>query len=459
MKEYARTRRPRASQSVPQPTSQQPPQGAFGALIPELQRAVASEGYVTPTPIQEQCISHLLEGRDLLGTAQTGTGKTAAFILPLLQRLTGNPRQTRKGTPRALILAPTRELAAQIGESIQTYGRFLRLRHTVIFGGVSQHHQVKALNRGVDILVATPGRLLDLVQQRFIHLNAVETFILDEVDRMLDMGFIPDIKRVLSHIPAKRQTLFFSATMPPSMEALAHTMVTNPVRVSITPDKPAVERIAQKMFFVGKGNKDALLVSLLKAPQINKAIIFTQMKHVANRVVKKLSSASIQGAALHGNKSQAARTKALNGFKRGRYRVLVATDVAARGLDVDDITHVINYDLPLEAETYVHRIGRTARAGADGNAISFCSAEDRSNLRDIERLLGKPVPTEKEHAYHCDVAFRSGPSAPKTLSRGSSRNNSRNNSRSNSRSNNRGGSGGRQGGRKGSFARSRSRRR
>jgi ATP-dependent RNA helicase RhlE len=416
MKEHAHAPFARTGHYTPQPQPQLP-KGAFGSLIPEIQRAVAAEGYVTPTPIQEQCIPHLLEGRDLLGSAQTGTGKTAAFALPLLQRLSGNYRRPQKGTPRALILAPTRELAAQIGESIHTYGRFLRLSHTVVFGGVNQSRQVMAMNRGVDILVATPGRLLDLMQQGFIHLNKVEVFILDEVDRMLDMGFIPDIRRVLSHIPAERQTLFFSATMAPKMEDLAHTMVRNPVRVAITPDKPAVESIAQKVLFVGKKNKDSLLVSLLSDPRINKALIFTQMKHTANRVVKKLGAAGIHGNAIHGNKSQSVRTKSLDGFKQGRFRVLVATDVAARGLDVDDITHVINYDLPMEAKTYVHRIGRTARAGAGGDAISFCCAEDRAYLREIERLLGKPVPAEMEHAYHCDEAFLSGQPAPKNFGR------------------------------------------
>jgi ATP-dependent RNA helicase RhlE len=414
MKEHAHAPFARTGHYTPQPQPQLP-KGAFGSMIPEIQRAVAAEGYVTPTPIQEQCIPHLLEGRDLLGSAQTGTGKTAAFALPLLQRLFGNYRRPRKGTPRALILAPTRELAAQIGESIQTYGRFLPLSYTVIFGGVDQSPQVKALNRGVDILVATPGRLLDLMQQGFIRLNEVEVFILDEGDRMLDMGFIPDIKRVLSQIPAERQTLFFSATLPPKMVNLAHTMVRNPVRVTITPDKPAVERIVQKVLFVEKRNKNALLVSLLSDPQVNKALIFTQMKHVANQVMKKLCAAGIHGTTIHSNKSQAARTKALDGFKRGRFQVLVATDVAARGLDVDDITHVINYDLPVEAKTYVHRIGRTARAGANGDAISFCCAEDRAYLREIECLLGKPVPAEMEHAYHCDEAFRSSQPAPKNF--------------------------------------------
>lgn len=394
------------------------PQGAFAALIPELQRAVAAEGYDTPTPIQEQSIPHLLEGRDLLGTAQTGTGKTAAFSLPLLQGLSTHRSRPRRGTPRALILAPTRELAAQIGKSIETYGRYLPMSHTVIFGGVNQYRQVKALNRGVDILVATPGRLLDLMQQGHIHLDQIEVFILDEVDRMLDMGFIPDIKRVLAKLPSDRQTLFFSATMAPKMIELAKTMVKNPVEVAIAPEKPAVERIEQKVLFVGQRNKDALLVSLLNDKQVNKAIIFTQMKHRANKVVQKLDQAGIRGVAIHGNKSQNVRTKALDGFKRGRYQVLVATDVAARGLDVDDITHVINYDLPVEAETYVHRIGRTARAGADGDAISFCSAEERAYLRAIERLLGKSVPTDLEHDFHCNDAFRSTRPAPKNFGGG-----------------------------------------
>jgi ATP-dependent RNA helicase RhlE len=390
--------------SKPQPRFTE---GVFGAVIPEIQRAVAAEGYVTPTPIQQQCIPHLLKGRDLLGCAQTGTGKTAAFALPLLQRLSERSRRPRKGTPRALILAPTRELAAQIDESIGTYGRFVRVSHTVIFGGVSQLPQVKALNRGIDILVATPGRLLDLVEQRHVHLDGVEVFILDEVDRMLDMGFIPDVKRVLARIPEKRQTLFFSATMASGIVALANTMVRNPVRVTIEPDKPTLDSIDQKVFFVGKKDKDKLLVCLMNASEAKKVLVFTQMKHVANRVLKKLNAAGITGTAIHGNKSQAARTKALDGFKRGRFQVMVATDVAARGLDVDDISHVVNYDLPVEAETYVHRIGRTARAGAEGDAISLCCAEDRAYLRDIERLLGKPVPVETGHAYHSDEASRS----------------------------------------------------
>ncbi len=418
LKLETRSQRNRNTNNKPQPDTA-PPEGAFASLIPNLQKAVAAEGYVTPTPIQEQAIPHLLNGRDLMGTAQTGTGKTAAFVLPLLQRLSDGSRRPRRGSPRALILAPTRELAAQIGQSIRTYGRFLRISHTVVFGGVTQVHQVRAMNRGVDILVATPGRLLDLMEQGYIDLSEVDVFILDEVDRMLDMGFIPDINRVLARIPEDRQTLFFSATMAPKIVDLANSMVKNPVRVTITPDKPAVERITQKVLYVGKQNKNALLVSLMSDPKINKVIVFTQMKHVANKVVTKLSAAGVRGTAIHGNKSQAARTRALEGFKRGRYRVLVATDVAARGLDVDDITHVINYDLPMEAETYIHRIGRTARAGASGDAISFCSAEEKAYLLEIERLLGKPLPAQIEHAYHCDIAYRSTQAAPKNFGRGS----------------------------------------
>ncbi|MCK5034729.1 MAG: DEAD/DEAH box helicase [Candidatus Sabulitectum sp.] len=401
---------------TPEPL-EKPLDGAFGTLIPAVQQAIATEGYVTPTPIQEQCIPHLLEGRDLLGTAQTGTGKTAAFTLPLLQRLSKHTRRPRRGTPRALILAPTRELAAQIGDSVLTYGKYLNLHHFVIFGGVKQYSQVKALNRGVDILVATPGRLLDLMQQGFIHLDEVEVFILDEADRMLDMGFIHDINKVLDEIPDTRQTLFFSATMAPKMELLAKTMVTDPVRVTIEPDKPTLDSITQKVLFVDKVRKDALLASLLSERMMKKAIVFTQMKHTANKVVKKLTAAGINATAIHGNKSQAMRTRALDGFKKGRYKVLVATDVAARGLDVDDITHVFNYDLPVESETYVHRIGRTARAGADGDAVSFCTAEDRSYLRDIERLLGKQIPADMNHEFHSEDASKSLKPAPSNFGR------------------------------------------
>ena len=406
-----------ADKQIPRNQEAHKLEGAFSTLIPRLQDAVAKEGYVTPTPIQEQCIDHILKGKDLMGSAQTGTGKTAAFTLPILQQLAKSDARPQKGTPRALILAPTRELAAQIGDSIRTYGQFLKLSHTVIFGGVGQHPQVKALNRGVDIIVATPGRLLDLINQKFIRLNKVEFFILDEADRMLDMGFVPDIKKVLKMIPEERQTLFFSATMSATIIELAHTMVHDPIKIAIEPEKLAVEKINQKVLFVDKKDKDALLVSLFNDTNIYKAIIFTQMKHMADKVVKKLTDAGVKATAIHGNKSQSARTKALDGFKRGKFQALVATDVAARGLDVDDITHVINYDLPVEDETYVHRIGRTARAGSEGDAISFCSAEDRSYLRSIEKLLGQSVPADMEHAFHSEKSFRSTQAPPSNFGR------------------------------------------
>ena len=395
----------RAQQAAPKPLD-----GVFDSLIAGLQKALRSEAYTTPTPIQQQCIPSLLGGRDVLGSAQTGTGKTAAFTLPLLQRLDDKSQRRgagRPNKPKALILAPTRELAAQIGDSVRAYGRFLTIHHTVIFGGVSQHRQVKDLQRGVDIVVATPGRLLDLIEQGHARLDEVEFLVLDEVDRMLDMGFIHDIRKILSRIPARRQTAFFSATMPPEMVSLAAKMVCDPVRVTIAPDEPAVDRILQKMLFVRKSDKGALLASILDDTAITKAIIFTQMKHAANRVAKKLTHAGVECAALHGNKSQSARTRALDGFKRGQFRVLVATDVAARGIDVDDITHVINYDLPVEAETYVHRIGRTARAGTGGDAISFCCVEERPLLGSIEKLLGEPVPADTDHAFHCEDTRRS----------------------------------------------------
>ncbi|MDD5678863.1 MAG: DEAD/DEAH box helicase [Kiritimatiellae bacterium] len=377
---------------------------AFAALLPELQRAVAEEGYVTPTPIQAQAIGHLLAGRDLLGCAQTGTGKTAAFILPILQHLTRHKVQLQRGRPRTLILTPTRELAAQIGDSIRAYGRHLAIRHIVIFGGVGQQPQVAALGRGTDIVVATPGRLLDLMQQRHVRLDGVEVFVLDEADRMLDMGFIHDVRRIIAALPARRQSLFFSATLASEVITLARAMVHDPVHITVTPDQPAVEKISQKVLFVDKKDKPILLVTLLRDPGINKVLVFTQMKHVANRVADVLISAGIRTSVIHGNKSQSARTQAMTGFKAGHVRVLVATDIAARGIDVDGITHVINYDLPNEPHTYVHRIGRTARAGAGGDAVSFCCAEERNYLRDIERLIRKSVPADLKHAYHSETA-------------------------------------------------------
>lgn len=393
----------------------------FAKLLPQLQRAVAEEGYVTPTPIQTQSIPHLVAGRDLLGCAQTGTGKTAAFILPILQYLTQKSRPPVRNQPRVLVLAPTRELAAQIGDSIRAYGRHLRVSHAVIFGGVGQRPQEIALARGLDIVVATPGRLLDLMQQGFAKMDGIEIFVLDEADRMLDMGFIRDIRKIIAKLPAKRQSLFFSATLQPEVVTLAKTLVHDPVHVTITPEQPTVEKIAQKVLFVDRQNKDALLVQLLKDTGMNRVIVFAQQKHAANKVHEKLSRAGITAAAIHGNKSQSARTAALAGFKTGEVRVLVATDIAARGIDVDGITHVINYHLPIEAETYVHRIGRTARAGADGDAISFCSAEERDFLRAIERLLRKPIPVETQHPFHSEAACHATGAAARPPPRGGQR--------------------------------------
>jgi ATP-dependent RNA helicase RhlE len=373
------------------------------ALIEPLQRALHTEGYTTPTPIQSQAIPHLLEGKDLLGCAQTGTGKTAAFALPMLQHLTQQKKIPSRGAPRALVLAPTRELAAQIGDSFKAYGRNLHITHTVVFGGVGQGPQVHALGRGIDVVIATPGRLLDLMNQGHVRLDGVELFVLDEADRMLDMGFIHDVKKIIAKLPAKRQSLFFSATLAPAVVDLAKTMLTNPVHVSVTPQATTVEKIEQHLFFIDKTNKDVLLKELLADPAVKRAIVFTQMKHIANKVAERLNGVGIRAEAIHGNKSQAARTQALDKFRAGKVRVLVATDIAARGIDVEGITHVINYELPNEPETYVHRIGRTARAGAEGVAYSFCSAEERNYLRDIEKLIGQKVPV-REHAYHSDAA-------------------------------------------------------
>ncbi|TFG78921.1 MAG: DEAD/DEAH box helicase, partial [Chrysiogenales bacterium] len=315
-------------------------------------------------------------------------------------------RQPERGRARVLVLTPTRELAAQINESASTYGRHMRFRHAVIFGGVSQLPQVQALNRGLDILVATPGRLLDLMQQGHVSLDTIEIFVLDEADRMLDMGFFPDIKKVIARLPRQRQSLFFSATMEPEVVALARTLVHDAVHVTIAHEAPAVERIVQRVMFVDKNNKDALLTRLLDDSRWDRVIVFTQMKHQANKVVKKLSGAGISAAAIHGNKSQGARTEALASFKDGRIRVLVATDIAARGLDVDGISHVINYDLPVEPEVYIHRIGRTARAGAGGDAVSFCSASERDFLRSIEKLIRVGVPVDTAHNFHSEAACR-----------------------------------------------------
>jgi ATP-dependent RNA helicase RhlE len=371
-------------------------------LIEPLLRALKTEGYTTPTPIQSQAIPQLLEGRDMLGCAQTGTGKTAAFALPILQRMVQiAPQQNgNKRRLRTLVLSPTRELAAQIGESFRAYGRHLGFTHTVVFGGVSQNSQVSALRRGVDIVVATPGRLLDLKDQGVLRLDSVEVFVLDEADRMLDMGFIHDVQRVIGALPRNRQTMLFSATMPKEITSLAESMMHNPIRVSVTPDQPTVETIDQAVYLVkNKKDKQPLLEHLLRDKAITRVLVFTRTKHGANKVVRQLGVAGITSEPIHGNKTQAARERALANFKSGRTRVLVATDVAARGIDIDSISHVIQYDLPNIPETYVHRIGRTGRAGASGIALAFCDPEERSFLKDIEKLIHFRIDVVQDHPY------------------------------------------------------------
>ncbi|MEQ8459277.1 MAG: DEAD/DEAH box helicase [Sandaracinaceae bacterium] len=366
-------------------------------LSPPLLRALKKTGYEEPTPIQREAIPPALAGRDVLGCAQTGTGKTAAFGLPLLQRL--DSIADDETALRALILTPTRELAAQIAESLTTYGKYLELWHTVIFGGVNEKPQIAELKRGVDTLVATPGRLLDLMNRGFVDLTDIEIFVLDEADRMLDMGFLPDVKRVIAKLPKKRQTLFFSATMPPPIRALTQELLHDPVSVAVAPVSSTADKVDQRIYFVDKADKRRLLVDLLREEQVEHTLVFTRTKHGANRVVKQLDQAGIRAAAIHGNKSQGARTRALDGFRTGDLNVLVATDIAARGIDVEGITHVINFDLPNVPETYVHRIGRTARAGASGIALSFCEQEERPYLVDIERLIGQHLDRVEQHHY------------------------------------------------------------
>ncbi len=365
-------------------------------LAEPLQLALKAEKYLKPTPIQAQAIPLLTEGKDLLGIAQTGTGKTAAFALPILHRLSLEPAQRVPGSPRALILAPTRELARQIGERFTAYGRKLSLTSTVIFGGVNQHHQVKALKAGVDILIATPGRLLDLCTQRHIRLDKVSILVLDEADRMLDMGFIRDVRKIVAACRTKRQTLLFSATMPPAIAKLANDILHHPVRIDVSPKTIAVDRIEQRVYFVGAKDKRTLLDQLLADPAFDRVLVFTRTKRGADRVCKQLKQAGVPVDALHGNKAQNARVRALEDFRKGKVRVLVATDIAARGIDVPNISHVINYELPNEPESYVHRIGRTARAGAGGAALSFCDQSERPYLRAIEQLMQRKV-TPVEH--------------------------------------------------------------
>jgi ATP-dependent RNA helicase RhlE len=352
-----------------------------------LLRALTAENYLTPTPIQTEAIPLILSGRDVLGLAQTGTGKTAAFGLPLLQKLAETGAQAGPRTMRALILAPTRELAIQIDESLKTYGRHLKLRHAVILGGVNQNKQVAALRHGVDILVATPGRLLDLVNQKHVVLGAASFLVIDEADRMFDMGFIRDVRKIVGHLPKKRQSLLFSATMPDEVAHLVQEILHQPARIAITPKVVTAEKVEQRIYFVEQQAKRGLLHDLLRDPQMKRVIVFTRTKHGANKVADQIEKAGHAADAIHGNKSQGARQRALENFRSGRSRVLVATDIAARGIDIDDVTHVINFELPNVAESYVHRIGRTARAGTGGVAISFCDSSERAFLRDIEKLI------------------------------------------------------------------------
>ena len=376
-------------------------------LIEPLCRALDAEGYSQPTPIQAQAIPQMLAGRDLLAIAQTGTGKTAAFALPVLQFLQQVPGKRLPRSTRALILAPTRELAVQINDAFGSYGQFLpSLKRATVFGGVGQNPQVQALLRGVDVLVATPGRLIDLMQQGHINLSGVEFFVLDEADRMLDMGFIHDVRRIVAQVPKKRHTVLFSATMPAAVATLAETILKDAVRVEVTPTATTVERIEQRVLFVDHGDKRKLLVDVLQGEGVGRTIVFTRTKHGANRIAEQLQKSGLPADAIHGNKSQGARQRALEDFRTGRLRTLVATDIAARGIDIDGITHVINFDLPNEPESYVHRIGRTARAGTEGIALSFCGPDEVAYLKAIEKTIRQPVPMDDGHAYHADDIAR-----------------------------------------------------
>jgi ATP-dependent RNA helicase RhlE len=408
-------------------------------LIEPLLKALDNEGYTTPTPIQEQAIPIILNRKDLLGCAQTGTGKTAAFALPLLQLLCEDGAGLKEDTGlrsqrpiKALILTPTRELAIQIDESFAAYGKFTGMKHLVIFGGVPQQPQVHALQRGIDILVATPGRLLDLVDQRHVNLRDIQFFVLAEADRMLDMGFVHDVKKIIARLPQKRQTLFFSATMPPEIQKLAATILVNPSKVEVTPASTTAETVQQSLYFVEKKDKKSLLFHLLQNDAIVSALVFTRTKHGADKVAQGLSRAGIRAEAIHGNKSQNARQRALQSFKNRQTRILVATDIAARGIDIDELTHVINFELPNVPETYVHRIGRTGRAGASGIALSFCDAEEREFLHDIQKMLGGPIPIVEDHPHvmHASISSRPVTQAASFAGRDGSRggNNGRNGS-------------------------------
>ena len=377
----------------------------FGKLDQRLQHAIKDAGYSAPTPIQEQAMPRLLEGRDLIGIAQTGTGKTAAFMLPILNRLIKVRRPRHIGHPRALVLSPTRELAAQTAENVRRYAKYADIPFACLIGGVSQFGQVKEIKRGAETFVACPGRLIDLMTQGIVYLDQVECFVLDEADRMLDMGFMPDIRRIMSKLPATRQSLFFSATMSPEISKLAGEL--DPVKIEISPEAPAVERINQRVMLVAKADKDALLAHLLEThPEWTRVIVFAKMRHGADRICRKLARAGISCAAIHSDKTQGQRTRALDGFRRGQVRVLVATDIASRGIDVPDVSCVVNMELPLETESYVHRIGRTARAGESGAAISFVTGEERGQLKAVERLIKKSIPVDRDHPFHSDSADR-----------------------------------------------------
>lgn len=377
-------------------------------LIAPLQRALAEEKYETPTPIQAQTIPAAMERRDVLGCAQTGTGKTAAFALPILERLGKTNRKAIPNRPFSLILAPTRELAVQIGESFSTYGKHLRLRQALVYGGVSQIKQTRVLKKGAHIIIATPGRLLDLMNQGHIKLDRLEVFVLDEADRMMDMGFLPDIKRIISVLPEQRQSLFFSATLPPKIKELAQSLLQDPVSVNVTPKTASVKKIKQKVLHVSRGSKQVVLRKILSEEEAKRSIVFTKTKRAANMLSDKLVEYGFKATAIHGNKSQAARQRALTAFRRNRVNVLVATDVAARGIDIDDITHVVNYDLPMEPENYTHRIGRTGRAGAEGIALSFCTDGERHILRSIEQMIGQAVPVCDEYPAPAGRSRNSG---------------------------------------------------
>ena len=399
-------------------------------LCNNILKAIKNEGYDSPTPVQELAIPLLIEGRDVLGVAQTGTGKTAAFALPVLEKLSFGKPQGKRNI-RALILSPTRELAAQIDQRFYVYSKYMDVRHKVIFGGVSQKPQVQSLRKGIDVLVATPGRLLDLIQQGYIDLNHVEFFVLDEADRMLDMGFIRDIKKILKILPRNRQNLLFSATMPSSIANLANSFLNNAEMIDLSPEEITVERIDQAVLFVRKEDKIKLIIDIIKENQVERGIIFTRTKHGANKLVKKLDRANISALAIHGNKSQGARTRALSQFKSGSTPLLVATDIASRGIDVDDVSHVFNYDLPNEPESYVHRIGRTARAGKSGYAYAFCDESESGYLIGIERLIGKKIPVIDDHPYHFSKAV------PKPNQRPGKIRNGKNSGSSGNKSNNR----------------------